>query len=167
MVTELKQVKIKDVTNVLFIKDNRILLGLKKRGFGTNKYNGFGGKLKEGETIEEAAIREAIEESGLKPTVFEKRAIIDFSESYPLRMHLFVATEWEGEVVESDEMKPEWFDIENVPYASMWEDDKYWLPYILSGKKIQANFTFESDDDVDGTKVNHVVAHTIKVVKKI
>lgn len=164
---EQEEFKIKDVTNMLFIKDDKILLGLKKRGFGVNKYNGFGGKLKANETIEEAAVREAIEESGLKPITFEKRAIIDFSQSYPLRMHLFVCTEWEGEVEETEEMKPVWFSFSEVPLSEMWEDDKYWLPYILSGKKIVANFTFESDDDFDGTKVNHVVAHTIQVVKKL
>eukprot|EP00056_Hartaetosiga_gracilis_P017259 m.6783 g.6783 ORF g.6783 m.6783 type:complete len:151 (-) comp5533_c0_seq1:454-906(-) len=36
----------------------RILLGMKKRGFGKGKFNGFGGKLEKGETVEEAAVRE-------------------------------------------------------------------------------------------------------------
>jgi hypothetical protein len=30
----------------------RILLAMKKRGFGVGKYNGFGGKVKEDETKE-------------------------------------------------------------------------------------------------------------------
>lgn len=158
---------VKDVTNFLFIKDGKVLLGMKKRGFGVNKFNGFGGKLKTGETILEAALREAKEEAGLTPTVYEKYAIIDFSNSYPLRMHLFVASAWEGQVVESEEMQPVWFNFEDIPYKEMWEDDIYWLPYILSGKKIIASFTFENDDDVDGTKENHVVKHTIQVVPKL
>ena len=33
-------------------EQNRILLGRKKRGFGANKYNGFGGKLDDGESLE-------------------------------------------------------------------------------------------------------------------
>lgn len=158
---------IKDVTNFLFIKDGKILLGMKKRGFGQNKYNGFGGKLKEGETIIEAALREAKEEVGLTPTVYQKHAVIDFPDSYPLRMHLYVATEWEGEVTESDEMLPRWFSFEEVPYSEMWKDDIYWLPYILKGKKIKASFTFQNSNDDDGTKENHVVAHSIHVVKKL
>lgn len=32
-----------------------VLLGMKKRGFGAGKWNGFGGKVQPGETIEEAA----------------------------------------------------------------------------------------------------------------
>jgi 8-oxo-dGTP pyrophosphatase MutT (NUDIX family) len=36
---------------------NRVLLGMKKRGFGKNWYNGFGGKVEKNESIFEAAIR--------------------------------------------------------------------------------------------------------------
>ncbi len=43
----------------------KVLLGMKKRGMGQGKWNGFGGKLKPGETIEECALRELEEESGL------------------------------------------------------------------------------------------------------
>lgn len=43
-----------------------VLLGLKKRGFGTGKWNGFGGKVEPGETIRQAAIREMKEEAGIE-----------------------------------------------------------------------------------------------------
>lgn len=61
----------KDLTLVLVVDKGtdgapwRILLGLKKRGFGAGKWNGFGGKVEKGETIEAAALRELEEESGL------------------------------------------------------------------------------------------------------
>lgn len=156
--------KIKDVTNVLFVKENKVLLGLKKRGFGARKYNGFGGKLKSGESILDAAIREAKEEVGLDMVSYYKAAEIDFAESYPLRMHLYVCTEWEGDVLESEEMRPAWFHFDKIPYEEMWDDDKYWMELALSGKKFKASFTFESADDLDGTADNNVVSYSIKVV---
>lgn len=39
-------------------KNGRLLLGLKKTGFGSGYYNGFGGKVEPGETIAQAAHRE-------------------------------------------------------------------------------------------------------------
>jgi len=46
------------VLTVVFVqRPSEILLGYKKRGFGARKWNGFGGKVEIGETIEEAAKR--------------------------------------------------------------------------------------------------------------
>lgn len=45
---------------LIFVRDrynDRILLGLKKRGFGVNKFVGLGGKLEPEETLHECAIR--------------------------------------------------------------------------------------------------------------
>ena len=47
----------KQLTLVFVIEKSRILLGFKKRGFGVGRWNGFGGKVEERETIEEAAKR--------------------------------------------------------------------------------------------------------------
>ena len=55
----------KVLTLVLLREESRVLLGLKKRGFGAGKWNGFGGKLEPGETVVEAAAREVKEECGL------------------------------------------------------------------------------------------------------
>ncbi|OQC10513.1 MAG: 8-oxo-dGTP diphosphatase [Tenericutes bacterium ADurb.Bin087] len=153
-----------DVTNVLFIKNNKVLLGYKKRGFGKQKYNGFGGKLKTGETIEMAAIREAKEEAGLTMKKYYKAGEIDFADSYPLRMHLFVCTEWSGTVAESDEMMPTWFNFDEVPVNEMWDDDKYWFHLAISGQRFRASFVFESDNDITGTAENKVVSYAITLV---
>ena len=61
-------------------EQNRILLGRKKRGFGADKYNGFGGKLEAGESFRDCAIRELFEESGLhgRPEDLECVAAFDF-----------------------------------------------------------------------------------------
>lgn len=48
------------VLTLLLVVDEtkqRVLLGLKKRGFGIGKWNGFGGKVETGESVSEAAKR--------------------------------------------------------------------------------------------------------------
>lgn len=50
----------------LLIEGERVLLAMKKRGFGQGKWNGVGGKPNEGEKIEVAADREILEEIGVE-----------------------------------------------------------------------------------------------------
>lgn len=46
------------IMTLMFVLDSgRVLLGMKKRGFGVGRWNGFGGKVQAGETVEEGAIR--------------------------------------------------------------------------------------------------------------
>ena len=52
--------KRKVLTLVFLRREGEVLLGMKKRGFGEGKWNGFGGKVEAGETIVEAAAREVI-----------------------------------------------------------------------------------------------------------
>ncbi|XP_044836569.1 7,8-dihydro-8-oxoguanine triphosphatase isoform X3 [Mauremys mutica] len=42
-------------TLVLVVQPQQVLLGMKKRGFGAGRWNGFGGKVQVDETIEQAA----------------------------------------------------------------------------------------------------------------
>ena len=139
-----------ETTLCLLKKENKILLAMKKRGFGEGKYNGVGGKIEKGETPEEAMIRETKEEIAVVPTKFEKVGFIDFDEYYKgkkerVTFHLYFVKEWTGEPTESEEMNPKWFDVDNIPYDKMFPDDKYWLPLILEGKKIKAYFDFDEE----------------------
>lgn len=148
-------------TLCLLKKDDMILLAMKKRGFGEGKYNGVGGKLKENETPEEAMIRETEEEILVTPTKYEKVGEIDFEEYYKgqkqnLVFHLYIVTEWLGEPSESDEMKPYWFKIDNIPYDKMFKDDQYWLPLILEGKKIKAYFQFDENWNLLSKKITEL-----------
>ena len=55
-----KSALLRKIYSLVLIRDyetNRVLLGYKKRGFGSNKWNGFGGKRESSETIFECAKR--------------------------------------------------------------------------------------------------------------
>lgn len=127
----------------------QILLGMKKKGYGEGKWNGFGGKVKYGESIEEATKREVMEEVGLEVDKLEKAGIIifEFKESPEiLEVHIFRADEFNGEPVETEEMMPKWFHIDDIPLEEMWSDDKYWIPLLLEGKKFRGKFLFDNED---------------------
>lgn len=52
----------------------RVLLGEKKRGFGEGYFNGFGGKVEAGETVQQAAIREVSNRHHYRHAAQAKRA---------------------------------------------------------------------------------------------
>ena len=125
---------------------NKILLGMKKRGFGAGRWNGFGGKLNEGESIEDAAKREMKEESGLDIEKFEKVAIIEFKNygiEIPFEVHVFNVSTYSGIPMESEEIKPEWFNIDKIPYDKMWPDDTIGYHFLLLVKNLKEDLFLE------------------------
>jgi len=138
------------LTLALIEKENKILLGMKKRGFGVGRWNGFGGKVKEGEKIEEAVKRELKEEVGILAKRIEWKGVLNFvfdqNPEEILEVHLFKVLKFEGKPRESEEMKPKWFRKEEIPFDKMWPDDKYWLPIFLNGKKIEGKFHFADEN---------------------
>lgn len=118
---------------------------MKKRGFGAGRWNGFGGKLEKGETPLEAAHREFTQESGLIAKDLNFKGSFNFIyDNKHDWMHVYVYTveHFSGTPIETEEMKPEWFDLKDVPFDKMWPDDKYWLPALYAGKIVSGTFEF-------------------------
>lgn len=129
----------------------KILLGMKKRGFGRGRWNGFGGKVKEREDILTAAKRELQEEAGLIALDMEQLGILNFQwQGKPdiLQVNVFKTSQFQGEPQETEEMKPCWFGIKEIPFEKMWQDDKYWLPLFLADKKFKGGFLFDDKDNI-------------------
>jgi 8-oxo-dGTP diphosphatase/2-hydroxy-dATP diphosphatase len=141
-------------------RGDEIWLGLKKVGFGAGRWNGFGGKVKVGETILEATVREMEEESGFKPTHLEPVGVLLFQNGDSpelIEMHIFRTTDFPESLSESDEMHPQKFNTANIPLNEMWEDDRYWMPYFLDYKQFEGEFTFDKDDHIIEAVVREVI----------
>jgi 8-oxo-dGTP diphosphatase/2-hydroxy-dATP diphosphatase len=152
----------KILTLTIIHDNNKILLGMKKRGYAAGRWNGFGGKLIPGESIEEGMLRELNEESSLMATDYEKIGVLTFEsedEDYISEVHLFKINKYNGVAVETEEMRPMWFAFENIPYSEMWPDDAIWLPLVLEGHKVQGSIFFKDN--------NTIKSHNIKSVAEI
>ena len=130
---------------------SHICLAIKKRGFGAGKWNGTGGKVAPGESIREAAIREAHEEICVMVRELRQAALLDFhfphNPDWDQRGHVYLAESWDGEPAESEEMRPQWFAVADIPYAGMWSDDSHWLPQVLAGDMVRGAFSFGPADE--------------------
>lgn len=134
--------KPKKLCTLVYVFDDdkqRLLLGLKKRGLRLGKYNGFGGKVEEGESIVEGAIRELNEECGLSVPDTTKLTLaginyfdfIDYPSSFEVHVFKIHYSDVVGEIIETDEMTPQWYGYDEIPYDHMWSDDRYWFPSLF------------------------------------
>jgi 8-oxo-dGTP diphosphatase len=144
-------------TVLLFLMDDenqRVLLIHKKRGMGAGKWNGPGGKMAEGESPAEAAIRECSEETGLIPTHLNELGLLEFrfpkdslKGSWDNLCRVFVSRSWSGNLqAETEECHAFWWPLSQMDYSKFWEDDRYWLPDLLKGKKVHRIYHFDRED---------------------
>lgn len=147
----------KVVMTLVYVCDNdRCLLGLKKRGFGAGLFNGFGGKVAPGESVVDCAKRELHEESGISAPassfMFQGRLDYSFDSGKTLEVHFFSLQwqpQWLHDVVETDEMRPEWFSMTSPPLERMWEDDKFWVRQWWSSRKFfRLHSHFDSNNEM-------------------
>ncbi len=148
-----KEKILKDAVLAFFVKDGKVLLGIKMKKIGKGKLNGHGGGIEEGETPEEACIREVEEEtrengiSGTGVNIFPedliKTAEMSFHNQteegivFICKVHVFLVKKWEGEIRSTEDLsKLSWYKINNIPKDMLMPADPFWLPIALSGKKI-------------------------------
>ena len=137
-------------TLLFIVRDGEILLIEKKRGLGAGKINGPGGKIDPGETPLQCAVRETREELGITALRPVKHGELHFamSDIPDILCHVFLAYDFQGDPVETDEAKPLWCRLGDIPYERMWKDDIHWLPLLLDRRKFHGRFIFSGEDVV-------------------
>ncbi|WKZ26163.1 MAG: 8-oxo-dGTP diphosphatase [Candidatus Paceibacterota bacterium] len=141
----------KILTLAVVYQHPRVLLGYKKRGFGAGRWNGFGGKVEDGESIEESVKRELLEEVGIEPLKIEEVGELFFefkNTGEKSKVSVFKVFEFSGEERETEEMKPKWFFLDEIPFRQMWPDDVYWLPLFFAGRKFRGKFIFADEENI-------------------
>ncbi|KAK4514221.1 Proteasome subunit beta type-6 [Mucor velutinosus] len=141
---------------------HRVLLGMKKRGFGAGKFNGFGGKVEKGETIEQGARRELVEEAEIEAIDMERVGMLMFTfekDLVGLETHVFITTSYKGTPTETEEMRPEWYAFDQIPFDQMWSDDRYWFPFVLNDQHFSGHFHFGEDQKT-------ILKHDLNVVQQ-
>lgn len=129
----------------------------KENDVHAGKWIGVGGKFEAGETPEECAKREILEETGLKAKDLRLKGVITFPEFTPENdwyTYVFRVTDFEGDVSEDcPEGDLQWVPYDEVLSKPTWEGDLIFLEWILGNKPFfSAKFTY-----VDNTYQGHEV----------
>jgi len=88
------------------------------------------GNLKKGHSVDDQTMEEFVD--------IEEHELV--YEASPLEMIKPKETDW---------IKPEWFDIDDIPFDQMPMDDSEWYPSILEGQCMRGTFTFDGDQMLD------------------
>ena len=142
------------------IKDNMVCLGLKKFGYSKGKWNGFGGKIEEGETPKQAAVREVHEESCVSCKENDLTQVAHFYYHEPQGdwdVTVYVCRIFDGVPKESKEMRPDWFETDSLPLDDLWDNDSLWLNLIFSdNKRLDGKFWHDKNGKVIKHKLSEV-----------
>ncbi|MBI5065146.1 8-oxo-dGTP diphosphatase [Candidatus Woesearchaeota archaeon] len=143
---------LKQGTLCFLLRNDEILLSVKKRGFGKGKTVGAGGKVEKNEIVDAAAIREVKEELGVVVQDLKRVATLDFyfpfvekPENWNLQVVAYLSKKWTGEIKESDELLPAWVNKYKIPYDKMWADSTHWVPYVLDGYLLKGEFLYDKE----------------------
>jgi len=147
------------LATLCYVKDKGrtlMLHRIKKQGdIHIGKWNGLGGKLEEGESPEECAIREVQEESGLIVEELELKGVLtfpNFDGSNDWYVFAFVIRKFSGELTESPEGQLQWIEDEKLLDLNLWEGDRIFLPWLENDRFFSAKFTYR-----DGLLKDHHV----------
>jgi len=119
----------------------------KKNDVHEGKWNGLGGKFERSETPEECVIREIKEESGLTITEPKLKGFITFpmfDGVYDWYVFVFVAENFSGELIDSDEGKLEWIPDEKLSQLNLWDGDQIFLEWLDQDKFFSAKFFYDN-----------------------
>lgn len=139
-------------------KDDKTLMihRVKKAGdMHAGKWNGLGGKFEPGETPEECARREILEESGLVVQRLELKGFLTFpgfANEEDWYAFVFVVADFDGEIGDSQEGYLQWIEDSKLLDLNLWEGDRIFLPWLDQPHLFSGKFVYKK-----GRLVEHSV----------
>lgn len=118
----------------------------KENDYHKGKWNGLGGKFEVGESPEECAKREILEESGLVVENPLLKGIITFPMFDNIKdwyVFVFTSDKFTGELIHSNEGNLEWIDNDKLTDLNLWDGDKIFIPWIFQDRFFSAKFNYE------------------------
>lgn len=137
---------------VYLIKDDQWLMlyrNKKENDINFGKYIGVGGKLKENETIEECAIREVKEETGLTVNALKQMGDVLFL--YPDNeemITIYTCSDYEGTLIDCDEGTLQFVKQDSILNLVLWEGDKIFLRKLMMNESFHLTLQYDNNGNL-------------------
>ncbi len=118
------------------------------------KWNGLGGKLEPGETPEQCARREILEESGLVVDRLVWKGILTFpgfANDEDWYTFIYLANVFPGELVDSPEGELSWIPDSEVLELNLWAGDRIFIPWLERPEFFSGMFRYVDGEFIDYT----------------
>ena len=135
----------KTIVCYLIKNDKYLMLYRNKKKIDPNKgkWITVGGHIEEGESKEEACIREVFEETGYKLCDYKYLGQVLFHGDFFQSMDIFVSHNFEGVMHECDEGSLSWFTKEEVLKLNMWEGDYLFIEDVFKERMISLDIFYK------------------------
>lgn len=150
------------ISTLVYIEQNDCYLMLlrNKKAIDVNegKWIGVGGKLEAGESPEECALRETLEETGLKLQLLKLRGILTFSSEGWEDEIIFVYTsdKFDGQLKECEEGELKWIKKDEISKLNLWEGDRIFLKLLIESDTIfSLKLSYKNDELVEHNLIEY------------
>ncbi len=111
------------------------------------KWNGLGGKVEAGESPEACAVREVLEESGLRVSSPQLKGFItfpNFDGENDWYVFVYRFDEFSGELIDSPEGHLQWIPNADLKDLPLWEGDRIFMDWLDHPGIFSAVFNYET-----------------------
>lgn len=154
----------RNVTVVCYLEKGNQMLMLhrtkKEKDINAGKWIGVGGHVENGESPEDAVVREVKEETGYQLNSFRYRGILTFcyNDEPSMYMFLFTSEDFSGEQIECNEGDLKWIDKSKVLDLDLWQGDRIFHRLLETRQDFFAMKMNYRDDELidcylDGKKI--------------
>ncbi len=126
-----------------------LLRNKKEHDINRNKWIAVGGRKEADETIEQCAVREVWEETGLTCSKldYKGKVLFLYDHTEPEEITVYSCEEYTGEVHECDEGTLKWIPQNEILDLELWEGDRIFLKKMLSAEQKPFDLVLHYDEN--------------------
>jgi 8-oxo-dGTP diphosphatase len=154
----------RQTTGMYLLKDDKILFLVREKKNDTRHVQGMylpiGGHVELGESIEECAVREVQEESGIVVNKINLRGVMNIrgqaQGDTDMVLFLFTSSDFQGEAVTGNEGHFEWVEKEKLSEINLYEGDRIFLQYLFNSQFFVLDFLYKGFELVNYTVLKEI-----------